>query len=155
MSVPVLSPEEVRRALGALPRLSLAHLPTPLDEAPRFAERIAVGRVLIKRDDWTGLLFGGNKTRHIDFLLAHPPRRGTSRPRAHRRRPRPDQARGRHRPAIRGQQAPAYRIPPRRRPPPRMRRDRLGRGHPVEQLPPDSRRLREARAGVPPLPEPH
>ena len=56
--------------VAGLPRLSLAHLPTPLDEAPRFARRIGVGRVLIKRDDCTGLLFGGNKTRHIEFLLA-------------------------------------------------------------------------------------
>lgn len=70
MSVPVLSPEDVRRALADLPRLRLAHLPTPLDEAPRFAERIGVGRVLIKRDDCTGMLFGGNKTRHNEFLLA-------------------------------------------------------------------------------------
>lgn len=70
MSVPVLSPEDVRRVLAGLPRLSLAHLPTPLDEAPRFAERIGVGRVLIKRDDCTGVLFGGNKTRHNEFLLA-------------------------------------------------------------------------------------
>src|SRR5262245_18287410 len=70
MSVPVLSPEEARRALAELPRLRLAHLPTPLDEAPRFAERVGVGRVLIKRDDCTGLLFGGNKARHIEFLLA-------------------------------------------------------------------------------------
>jgi 1-aminocyclopropane-1-carboxylate deaminase/D-cysteine desulfhydrase-like pyridoxal-dependent ACC family enzyme len=76
MSVPVLSPEELRRALAALPRLSLAHLPTPLDEAPRFAERIGVGRVLIKRDDCTGVLFGGNKTRHNEFLLADAQRSG-------------------------------------------------------------------------------
>jgi 1-aminocyclopropane-1-carboxylate deaminase/D-cysteine desulfhydrase-like pyridoxal-dependent ACC family enzyme len=54
MSDTVLSPEDVRRVLSGLPRLSLAHLPTPLDEAPRFAERIGVGRVLIKRDDCTG-----------------------------------------------------------------------------------------------------
>jgi 1-aminocyclopropane-1-carboxylate deaminase/D-cysteine desulfhydrase-like pyridoxal-dependent ACC family enzyme len=70
MSFPVLSPDDVRRALATLPRLSLAHLPTPLDEVPRFAERIGVGRVLIKRDDCTGVLFGGNKTRHNEFLLA-------------------------------------------------------------------------------------
>jgi 1-aminocyclopropane-1-carboxylate deaminase/D-cysteine desulfhydrase-like pyridoxal-dependent ACC family enzyme len=70
MSFPILSPEEVRRVLAELPRLHLAHLPTPLDEAPRFAERIGVGRVLIKRDDCTGVLFGGNKTRHNEFLLA-------------------------------------------------------------------------------------
>jgi 1-aminocyclopropane-1-carboxylate deaminase/D-cysteine desulfhydrase-like pyridoxal-dependent ACC family enzyme len=75
MSVPVLSPDDVRRALAALPRLSLAHLPTPLDEAPRFAQRIGVGRVLIKRDDCTGVLFGGNKTRHNEFLLADALRR--------------------------------------------------------------------------------
>jgi 1-aminocyclopropane-1-carboxylate deaminase/D-cysteine desulfhydrase-like pyridoxal-dependent ACC family enzyme len=76
MSLPVLSPEEVRRVLAELPRLPLAHLPTPLDEAPRFAERIGVGHVLIKRDDCTGMLFGGNKTRHNEFLLADALRRG-------------------------------------------------------------------------------
>src|SRR4051794_14797096 len=70
MSMPVLSPEEVRHALAGLPRLSLAHLPTSLDEAPRFAGRVGVGRALIKRDDCTGLLFGGNKTRHNELLLA-------------------------------------------------------------------------------------
>jgi 1-aminocyclopropane-1-carboxylate deaminase/D-cysteine desulfhydrase-like pyridoxal-dependent ACC family enzyme len=75
MSFPVLSPEEVRRVLAELPRLPLAHLPTPLDEAPRFAERIGVGRLLIKRDDCTGVLFGGNKTRHNEFLLADALRR--------------------------------------------------------------------------------
>jgi 1-aminocyclopropane-1-carboxylate deaminase/D-cysteine desulfhydrase-like pyridoxal-dependent ACC family enzyme len=70
MTVPVLSPDDIRRALSGLPRLHLAHLPTPLDEAPRFAQRIGVGRVLIKRDDCTGVLFGGNKTRHNEFVLA-------------------------------------------------------------------------------------
>src|SRR5215468_1626336 len=76
MSVPVLSPQDVRRALSALPRLNLAHLPTPLDEVPRFAADIGVGRVLIKRDDCTGVLFGGNKTRHNEFLLADALRQG-------------------------------------------------------------------------------
>jgi L-cysteate sulfo-lyase len=76
MSVSVLSPEDVRRVVAGLPRLSLAHLPTPLDEAPRFAGRIGVGRVLIKRDDCTGVLFGGNKTRHNEFLLADALRQG-------------------------------------------------------------------------------
>lgn len=70
MKYPVLSPDEVRRCVAKLPRLDLAHLPTPLDDAPRFADRIGVGRVLIKRDDCTGMLFGGNKTRHNEFLLA-------------------------------------------------------------------------------------
>src|SRR5579872_632865 len=75
MSIPALSPEEVRRALDQLPRLRLAHLPTPLDEVPRFAARLGVGRILIKRDDCSGVLFGGNKTRHNEFLLADALRR--------------------------------------------------------------------------------
>jgi D-cysteine desulfhydrase family pyridoxal phosphate-dependent enzyme len=62
--------------VAKLPRLDLAHLPTPLEEVPRFAERIGAGRVFIKRDDCTGLLFGGNKTRHNEFLLAEAVRQG-------------------------------------------------------------------------------
>ena len=70
MHFPVLTTEEIYRCAGRLPRVDLAHLPTPLEEVPRFAERIGGCRILIKRDDCTGLLFGGNKTRHNEFLLA-------------------------------------------------------------------------------------
>jgi 1-aminocyclopropane-1-carboxylate deaminase/D-cysteine desulfhydrase-like pyridoxal-dependent ACC family enzyme len=70
MSYPVLSLEELRRAAGRLPRIPLAHLPTPLEELPRFARRLEGPRIFIKRDDCTGLLFGGNKTRHNEFLMA-------------------------------------------------------------------------------------
>lgn len=70
MPGPKLSPAEVRAAAAKLPRVSLAHLPTPLEEAPRFSARIGRGvRVFIKRDDCTGLLLGGNKARHNEFLL--------------------------------------------------------------------------------------
>src|SRR5437879_13847780 len=70
MAFPVLTTEELRRAVARLPRVDLAHLPTPLEEVPRFAERIGAARIFLKRDDCTGLLFGGNKTRHNEFLLA-------------------------------------------------------------------------------------
>jgi 1-aminocyclopropane-1-carboxylate deaminase/D-cysteine desulfhydrase-like pyridoxal-dependent ACC family enzyme len=70
MPFPVLTPDDVRRAAGKLPRVSLAHLPTPLEEVPRFAKRLGGPRIFLKRDDCTGLLFGGNKTRHNEFLLA-------------------------------------------------------------------------------------
>lgn len=70
MPSPVLTPAEVRAAVGKLPRARLAHLPTPLEEAPRFAAKIGGGvRVFVKRDDCTGLLLGGNKARHNEFLL--------------------------------------------------------------------------------------
>ena len=65
-----LSPDEIRTAADALPRVRLAHLPTPLEEVPRFSDRIGGGvRVFVKRDDCTGLLLGGNKARHNEFLL--------------------------------------------------------------------------------------
>src|SRR5690348_8760136 len=76
MTDAVLTPEELRRRAERLPRVRLAHLPTPLEEAPRFARRLGGPRVFIKRDDCTGLLFGGNKTRHNEFLLAEALRQG-------------------------------------------------------------------------------
>jgi 1-aminocyclopropane-1-carboxylate deaminase/D-cysteine desulfhydrase-like pyridoxal-dependent ACC family enzyme len=70
MPLAKLTPDEVRRAAAKLPRVPLAHLPTPLEEIPRFAQRIGGPRIFVKRDDCTGMLFGGNKTRHNEFLLA-------------------------------------------------------------------------------------
>jgi D-cysteine desulfhydrase family pyridoxal phosphate-dependent enzyme len=46
----------------------LSILPTPLDEAPRLSAELGV-RLLVKRDDLTGLALGGNKVRKLDFLL--------------------------------------------------------------------------------------
>ncbi len=70
MPFPILTTDQLRQAIARLPRLSLAHLPTPLEEMPRFARQLQGPRLFIKRDDCTGLLFGGNKTRHNEFLLA-------------------------------------------------------------------------------------
>ena len=52
-----------------LPRLPLAHLPTPLEPLPRLSAALGV-RLWVKRDDQTGLAGGGNKTRKLEFLLA-------------------------------------------------------------------------------------
>jgi len=51
-------------------RLHFAHLPTPIEELPRLSEFLGGPRILIKRDDQTGLAFGGNKTRKLEFLVA-------------------------------------------------------------------------------------
>jgi len=56
--------------LGAIPRLKLAHLPTPLEEAPRLAAHLGGPRLLVKRDDCTGLALGGNKVRKLEYELA-------------------------------------------------------------------------------------
>src|SRR5262245_2245427 len=70
MTLTSLSPAQLRQAIARVPRVPLAHLPTPLEEAPRFARRLEGPRVFLKRDDCTGMLFGGNKTRHNEFLFA-------------------------------------------------------------------------------------
>ena len=54
-----------------LSRVSLAHLPTPLEELSRLRQALGGGpRLLIKRDDQTGLATGGNKTRKLEFVVA-------------------------------------------------------------------------------------
>jgi D-cysteine desulfhydrase family pyridoxal phosphate-dependent enzyme len=70
MTQATLSPKELERCAARRPRRAQAHQPTPLEDVPRFADRIGASRLFIKRDDCTGLLFGGNKTRHNEFLLA-------------------------------------------------------------------------------------
>lgn len=55
-------------------RFPLASLPTPLQDAPRLREALGgkerCPRILIKRDDLTGLAFGGNKARKLEFIIA-------------------------------------------------------------------------------------
>lgn len=53
-----------------IPRLHFAHLPTPVEELPRLSRALGGPRLLVKRDDQTGLAFGGNKTRKLEFLVA-------------------------------------------------------------------------------------
>jgi len=59
--------------LSQVPRVPLAVLPTPFEEAPRMAGAVAgdrAPRLYLKRDDLTGLATGGNKTRKLEFLVA-------------------------------------------------------------------------------------
>ncbi len=56
--------------LDCQPRLRLAHLPTPLEPAPRLGAVLGVPKLWIKRDDCTGLGMGGNKARKLEYLLA-------------------------------------------------------------------------------------
>jgi len=65
-----LTTQELRTRINSLPRVKLATLPTPLHELPRFSEALGGPRIFMKRDDLTGLAFGGNKTRMFEFLLA-------------------------------------------------------------------------------------
>jgi D-cysteine desulfhydrase family pyridoxal phosphate-dependent enzyme len=52
------------------PRVQIAHLPTPLESLPHLSEHLGGPELWIKRDDQTGLAFGGNKTRKLEYLVA-------------------------------------------------------------------------------------
>jgi D-cysteine desulfhydrase family pyridoxal phosphate-dependent enzyme len=54
----------------------IAFLPTPLHALPRLAQALGGPQLWVKRDDLTGLAFGGNKTRKLAVLLADARARG-------------------------------------------------------------------------------
>lgn len=57
------------KLLTRLPRARIATTPTPLIEVPRFSRELGGPRIFIKRDDLTGLAFGGNKIRQLEFFI--------------------------------------------------------------------------------------
>ncbi len=78
-----MTPPEHLRQLAVLPRVRLAALPTPLDEAPRLTEALTGARggprILVKRDDLTGLAMGGNKVRKLEYHLGDALAQGSTR----------------------------------------------------------------------------
>src|SRR5262249_13977340 len=55
--------------LAAFPRLGLADLPTPLEPMKRLTAHLGGPRLWVKREDATGLGFGGNMLRKLDYVL--------------------------------------------------------------------------------------
>src|SRR3954447_16425995 len=55
--------------LAGFPRLGLADLPTPLEPMTRLTAHLGGPRLWVKREDATGLGFGGNKLRKLDYVL--------------------------------------------------------------------------------------
>lgn len=72
-----VSQEQIRAGLESLPRFKLSHLDTPLEPLDRLRQALidegneVPNRMLVKRDDTTGLAFGGNKGRHFEFEIGH------------------------------------------------------------------------------------
>ena len=56
--------------LASYDRIKLGFLPTPLQYAERLTRKLGGPRIYFKRDDCTGLAFGGNKVRKLEFVLA-------------------------------------------------------------------------------------
>jgi len=64
-------------APALVPRLRFAALPTPVEPLPRLSAELKGPIVLAKRDDLTGLAFGGNKARKLEFVMAEAQAHGT------------------------------------------------------------------------------
>jgi 1-aminocyclopropane-1-carboxylate deaminase/D-cysteine desulfhydrase-like pyridoxal-dependent ACC family enzyme len=61
----------IEAQLNRVPRLSLGNFPTPIEEMPRLRAALGGGpRLFIKREDYAGLGFGGNKVRKLEYMLA-------------------------------------------------------------------------------------
>ena len=60
----------IRERIARVPRIHVALTPTPLVEATHLSRVLGGPRIFIKRDDLTGIAFGGNKLRNLEFRLA-------------------------------------------------------------------------------------
>jgi 1-aminocyclopropane-1-carboxylate deaminase/D-cysteine desulfhydrase-like pyridoxal-dependent ACC family enzyme len=61
---------QLATAIGRLPSIKLGYFPTPLEPLPRLSAALGGPPIYVKRDDLTGLAFGGNKTRMLELSLA-------------------------------------------------------------------------------------
>ncbi len=59
----------VEEALSKIPRVRLAHLPTPLESMENLSQRLGGPSLIVKRDDCTGVALGGNKARQAEFYF--------------------------------------------------------------------------------------
>ncbi len=55
--------------ISDMPRKKLGFFPTPLHKLENLTKYFGGPQIYIKRDDMTGLAFGGNKTRKLEFLI--------------------------------------------------------------------------------------
>lgn len=64
----MLTLSELQTKLDALPRVWVTHTPTPVESLRNMSDRLGL-QLSVKRDDCTGVAFGGNKVRQLEFYL--------------------------------------------------------------------------------------
>lgn len=68
---------EAHPRLGqAIARARLGLFPTPVDHAAALGQRLGIGALFVKRDDLSGALYGGGKTRKLELFFGEAERRG-------------------------------------------------------------------------------
>ncbi len=64
----MMSPKALEAALARFPRAEAAHIPTPLEALPNLSSELGLS-LYVKRDDCTGVGFGGNKVRQLEYYF--------------------------------------------------------------------------------------
>ena len=67
----MITSEILTKKLEQFSRYRFAHLPTPLEKMERLGLDLGTSKLWVKREDATGLAFGGNKARHYEFQIPH------------------------------------------------------------------------------------
>jgi L-cysteate sulfo-lyase len=62
--------DDLKQRIARFPRKNLICLPTPLRKLENLSRELGGPTIYIKRDDLTGLGFGGNKSRKLEFIIA-------------------------------------------------------------------------------------
>lgn len=65
----MITAKELQKKIDKFPRVKLVNLPTPLEKMPRLTKLLNGSQLWIKREDCTGLAFGGNKERKAEFAM--------------------------------------------------------------------------------------
>lgn len=64
------STRDVRDRIDRFPHVDIIHRPTPFRKLERLSARLGGPEIYVKRDDLTGLAFGGNKSRKLEFIIS-------------------------------------------------------------------------------------
>lgn len=60
---------ELKENISAFPSMGLIQRPTPFYKLENLSQALGGPDIFIKRDDLTGLAFGGNKSRKLEFIM--------------------------------------------------------------------------------------
>ncbi|MBN1224006.1 MAG: D-cysteine desulfhydrase family protein [Candidatus Aminicenantes bacterium] len=60
---------EIKAKIKKFPKVDLIHAPTPFRKLTNLTKELGGPEIYIKRDDLTGLAFGGNKSRKLEFII--------------------------------------------------------------------------------------
>jgi D-cysteine desulfhydrase family pyridoxal phosphate-dependent enzyme len=63
------STREIFDRADRFPHVDIIHRPTPFRRLDRLSARLGGPEIYVKRDDLTGLAFGGNKSRKLEFIV--------------------------------------------------------------------------------------